>query len=355
MPDRFRLAVLGIDHPHGAGWRTSCEQLGDELQVVAVVPELSGATCSLEERYSSAARFDTVEQLIDWGQFDGALVCLSNRGGHPAIEALAKAGKHVLAEKPVAASADDARSMAAAVEAAGIAFQSGYMWRYDQLADRLRKMVADDRFGKLISIEMTYVTSDVRRRGLEHYLFDPSQSGDAGFFNWLACHYLDSLLYITQRKVVGVTARVGLFGAIDVPVEDGGVAVLELEGGGLATLIGGYWIPRWSGETRWCFRGSERWVHWEPARAGTGGALEIHGPMPQWNAMDETFTLPPDTASGYGGTRCLEAIRDWLAAARARGRPCRNTPASTIATLELIDTIYQASREGRRIECSIGA
>jgi predicted dehydrogenase len=70
--------------------------------------------------------------------------------------------------------------------------------------------------------------------------------------------------------------------------------------------------------------------------------------------MEECLTLPADTNSGYGGERGARLIRDWLDAARSGGRPCRNTPESTIAVLELIDLIYQSSREGRRVECRVG-
>ena len=266
---------------------------------------------------------------------------------------LVEAGKHILVEKPVAGSADDARPLIEAVEKEGVAFQNGYMWRYDEGATRIREMVSDGRFGKLISLELTFVTSDVKRRDPEHYLFDRDVS-TGGFFNWLACHYLDLLLYITDQTIFGVTARTGVFGATQCEVEDGGVAVLDLSGGGIATFIGGYWLPRWAGEAHWTIRGSERWVHWDPTRPGTNGVIEIHGPKPQWNAMDETFSVPMKEKPGYGGERGFVLVRDWLDAAAEGGRPCRNTPLSTINTLELIDTIYQSSETGRRIECSIG-
>ena len=149
---------------------------------------------------------------------------------------LAKAGKHILVEKPAAASADDLRLLVDAVRAAGVAFQNGYIWRYHEAAGRLREMVADGRFGKLVSIEMLYVTSSVARRGADHYLFDADTSG-GGFFNWLACHYLDLLFFITGQAVQGVTARTGVFGPTQADVEDGGTAILELEGGGIATLV----------------------------------------------------------------------------------------------------------------------
>jgi predicted dehydrogenase len=227
------------------------------------------------------------------------------------------------------------------------------MWRYDEGATRLREMLADGRFGKLISLEMLFVTSDVNRRGPSHYLFN-REASQGGFLNWLGCHQLDLLFYVTQQKIIGVTARTGVFGGVPTEVEDGGVAILDLEGGGIATFLGGYWAPRWAGESEWRIRGTERWVHWDPGRRGTSGAFEIHGPQPQWYAMDETYTKPPDEVPGYGGKRGVGLVRDWLDSAKNGGRACRNTPRSIADTLELIDTIYQSSAEGRRIECSIG-
>jgi len=350
---RFRLAFLGVDHPHGSGWRESLQQVESDIEVVALMPGFEGAVTSLEERYAGLPRFATLDDLLAWNQFDGALVCLPNHQSPQTVAHLASAGKHVLAEKPVAASAADFASAHEALQRSGVAFQTGYLWRYDAGAERLREMVRDGRFGKLISVEMSFVTSDVRRRGPEHYLFDPNVSG-RGFFNWLACHWLDLLLFITGQQVTGVTARVGTFGVTETGVEDGGAAILDLSGGVIATFLGGYWLPRWAGESHWSLRGSERWVHWSPSKPGTGGVLEIHGPQPQFMAMEETFALPADSTPGYGGARSVRLIQDWIAAARTGQSTCRNTPDSTRATLQLLDAIYTASETGRRVECAIG-
>jgi predicted dehydrogenase len=258
-----------------------------------------------------------------------------------------------VAEKPVAASASDARRIADAVAESGVAFQTGYMWRYDEITNRLKRMLTQGAFGQLISVEMTFVTSDVARRGPDHYLFDPAVSG-AGFFSWLACHWLDTLFYVTGRAVVGVTARTGVLGSVPTAVEDGGVAILDLEGGGIATFLGGYWHPRWAGESRWAIRGSQRWIHWDAARKGTNGVLEIHGPQPQWHAMEDVYTLPEDKTPGYGGQRGFLLVQDWLDCIRTGRRDMRNSAQSMVATLELIDAIFQSSREARRIECRIG-
>ena len=233
MKSPFRIAFLGIDNPHGAGWRELLTNFGDEVQITAIVPGFNDGTTSLEERFANLPRFDTVEHLIAGGEFDGAILALPNDKCSRAAATLAEAGKHILVEKPMASCAADAEPLVEAVAKSGVAFQNGYMWRYDEIADRLQDMVRDGRFGKLISLELTYVTSDVHRRGPEHYLFDREIS-QAGFFNWLACHYLDLLFYVTGQHVTGVTARTGVFGGADVEVEDGGIAILDLSGGGIA-------------------------------------------------------------------------------------------------------------------------
>ncbi|MCA9102862.1 MAG: Gfo/Idh/MocA family oxidoreductase, partial [Planctomycetales bacterium] len=233
---RFRLAIVGVDHPHGSGWRDLLANLDDRIETVALVPRFGGTTTSLEECYARLPRYDTVDELIANAAFDGALVALPNDESPQAAISLARAGKHLLLEKPGAATVAAAEQIAEAVTTAGVAFQTGYMWRYDDAVARLRDMVADGRFGKLISVEMTFVTSDARRRDPQHYLFDRDTSG-GGFFNWLACHYLDLLLYVTGQPVVAVTARTGVFGGEAIDVEDGGAAIMDLGGGGIATFI----------------------------------------------------------------------------------------------------------------------
>jgi predicted dehydrogenase len=307
----------------------------------------------LEERYAELRRFETVAELVEWGQFDASIVCLPNNVGPDVITTLATAGKHVLAEKPVAGTAADFRPVAEAVERSQVVFQHGFLWRYDVLANRVRRMIAEGRFGKLISVEMTYVTSDVRCRTPSFYLFDGAIS-KAGFFNWLGCHYLDLLLHVTRSRVTAVTARTGVFGDVSVDVDDGGVAIFDLENGALANFVGGYWLPRWAGECHWTLRGSQRWVHWDPTRAGTSGSLEIHGPKPQWYATEETFSLPADHTIGYGGANGVALVHDWIRAIGGERQAAHAALRSSLATLELLDAVYESSRRGQRVDCSIG-
>lgn len=347
MNTLFRLAFIGVDHPHGSGWRESLSELASQVEIVAMVSGFSNSLASLEEKYSALPRFESVEALMAWGRFDGAIVCLPNNQAPEAVRQLARAGKAILVEKPAAGNAADWEPAIDEIRSHKVAFQSGYMWRYDDGAFRLKAMFRDRRFGKLISIQLRWFTSDVQRRGPDHYLFNREISG-GGFFNWLGCHWLDLLSWVTETRVKAVFARVGNLGNVQVAVEDGGSVILELEDGTQVNLVGGYWLPRWAGEASWSVYGSERWVHWKPNHPGTSGFFEIHGPQPQFMPMDEEFALPQDKVKGYGGRRTLNLILDWVAMARG-GSPCRNTPESTLETLRVIDAIYESSRQQKLV------
>ena len=42
MTEPLRLAFLGIDHPHGAGWRDLLVHLKDDVRVTAIMPGYDG-------------------------------------------------------------------------------------------------------------------------------------------------------------------------------------------------------------------------------------------------------------------------------------------------------------------------
>ena len=113
---------------------------------------------------------------------DAAVVLLSNLEGPPAMVELADAGKHIVGEKPGTGTLADAQAILDAVERSGVTFAMAYQNRYSENAGRLKQMIANGQFGKVISIENISVTTDVRLRlgggnlADPHYLFDPAQN-----------------------------------------------------------------------------------------------------------------------------------------------------------------------------------
>ena len=55
----------------------------------------------------------------------------------------AQNGKHVLCEKPIAASPDEAREMIAAAETYGVKLMEGFMYRFHPRIERVRQLLAE--------------------------------------------------------------------------------------------------------------------------------------------------------------------------------------------------------------------
>jgi predicted dehydrogenase len=80
-------------------------------------------------RFGVERRFTDVEALLEHGDVD-AVVIATPIHSDPAIAA-ARAGKHVLVEKPMAFNLDEAEAMVEAAESAGVVLMVAYMKRYD--------------------------------------------------------------------------------------------------------------------------------------------------------------------------------------------------------------------------------
>jgi D-xylose 1-dehydrogenase (NADP+, D-xylono-1,5-lactone-forming) len=102
------------------------------------------------ERLEPTPRLST-----DWGELlddpdvEAVYVPLPNSLHRAWVERAAKAGKHVLCEKPLAPTASDAAAMAAACAAAGVMLFEAYMPPFHPRARAIAALVADGRLGDL--------------------------------------------------------------------------------------------------------------------------------------------------------------------------------------------------------------
>jgi predicted dehydrogenase len=67
--------------------------------------------------------------------------------------AAVRAGKHVLCEKPLALTADDAQRMVEAANAAGVRLMEAFMYRLHPSWEAVRRLVASGRIGELVSVQ----------------------------------------------------------------------------------------------------------------------------------------------------------------------------------------------------------
>ena len=351
-PTRRRVGIVGLSHYHVTGWVETLEAFADRLEIVALHdpdPDRAASLApphhdpalrpSLGERYRALPFETSLERLIAAHDLDIALVTMPDAEAPAAIERLARAGIHLLIDKPAARSAEEARRAFAAVEAAGVRAVVGLTRRYAPAVQAARSLVADGSAGTLVSAEAVFATSSVAVRGPDNLLFDPARSG-GGILRWLGVHDLDTLLWLTGEPIVEVGAMAGRVHP-GVAVEDVISVALRFASGAVGTVHHTYALPA---------RGYRTWL----AVRGLRASLELRGDDeltvltaggPDGGLAEDRrrFEVPP--APGYGAAG-RSAVIDLLGAID-EGRPTAADGAALVAALEVIDAAYLAARSGR--------
>jgi len=345
ISEKFRLAVVGIDHPHGQIYRELLKQMW-EADVVAFNAHGETERQMLQEPFASRPVYTSISKMLAEEDFEGALVLLPNNEAPKVCIELADAGKHVMAEKPVARNGREMRAVVEAVNRNRVKFAGGYAWRFDPIAMDIRRFIQEGVLGKIYSVETKMITSFVGgpqppHRNIDHYLFKKDISG-GGFFNWLAVHWIDLLLFFLDSEVVSVAAIVDNVAGKPIDVEDGGVAVMRFANGALVSLHCGYYIPE-GYENSFNIHGSQGWVRWEPFKPD----LHVFSTAQEWTAA-------PERRSSYSlkALYGLDFLRDWMTAIR-EDRQTVNTAENALRVLEIVDAIYESSVKGRRIDIRI--
>lgn len=100
--------------------------------------------------------YGSYEELLGDPKIDAVYIPLPTSLHHRWVIAAARAGKHVLADKPFAVDAAEAVEMVAACRKAGVQLIEGFMYRYDPRHARLRELVAEGAIGELRQINTAF-------------------------------------------------------------------------------------------------------------------------------------------------------------------------------------------------------
>ena len=132
------------------------------------------------------------------------IVTPPDRHAEMAIAAL-EAGKHVLVEKPLAVSEEEARAILEAADTAGRVAGINYVMRYDPLYQTVAQIAREGWLGRLTHVGFENYASD-EGLGDDHWFWNKAQSG--GIFVEHGVHFFDvigSIVGAPARRVLGQT------------------------------------------------------------------------------------------------------------------------------------------------------
>jgi 1,5-anhydro-D-fructose reductase (1,5-anhydro-D-mannitol-forming) len=292
-PTRFAIAGLG---GHADVMARAIEQARDAVLV-------AGASTSANRADEFAHTHgvpghDRYGQLLDRGDVDVLLIATANdRHAELTRQALA-ADLHVLCEKPMALTEQDALAMTAAADHHGRSLFVGYYLRFLEIVQVVRRQILDGAVGIPLDLRVQRY-SQHSPGSVRPWRRDLSRAG-AGVLSDVATHLTDLISYVTGDEIVTVHATARPPRSANIP-EDHIVLTMTLAGGGIATVDAARGIA-----------GGENDLHVH----GSAGAI-CTGPL-RWTDRHEAITTTAngqrDTESRPAGTPYVAEIEGVVAA-----------------------------------------
>jgi predicted dehydrogenase len=149
------VAVIGAGmagRSHAAGYRQVNTVFGEGLPSVrlAAIADVNEALArDAARRYGFERAVSSWEAVVENPSIDAISVVVGNALHRPIAEAAVAAGKHVLCEKPLAGSMDDARAMVALEADADVVTAVGYTYRRSPAIAAIRDHVRGGELGEL--------------------------------------------------------------------------------------------------------------------------------------------------------------------------------------------------------------
>lgn len=207
------------------------------VEIVAVCDIVAERAQETADKYNAIA-YTSYEELLANEDVEAVSVCTPNYLHAPVSIAALKAGKHVLCEKPMATSKEEAEEMIAAAKASNKKLMIAHNQRFVPSHQKARQLVASGELGKIYSFRTAFGHGGPEGwsvDGANSWFFKKEQAF-IGAMGDLGVHKTDLLRYILGEEFVEVGAFVETSAKENADVDDTAVCVLKTESGIIGTL-----------------------------------------------------------------------------------------------------------------------
>ena len=225
----YKVAFAGFRHGH-INSLLQLMEAADDFEVVAACEEDSATRRALQLGGSVTISHDNFDTMLQEVECD--IVAIGDyyaKRGSLAIRAL-KAGRHVIADKPLCTSLDELAEIECLAQAGGLKVGCMLELRANPVIATVRELILAGRLGKITQVMFTG-QHPLNRDTRPEWYFEPGKHG--GTANDIASHALDIIPWLTGLPFAGVTAA-REWQAFDVRSEsfrDASQMMFELEGG----------------------------------------------------------------------------------------------------------------------------
>jgi predicted dehydrogenase len=210
---------------HSQAWRTVGRffDLPFTPRMAAICGRDRSRVAAAADRLGWAATETDWKRLVSRDDVDLVDVCTPGSSHAEISIAALEAGKHVLCEKPLANTVEEARAMAAAAEraaAGGVRAMVGFNFRRVPAVALARELVAAGRLGALRHVRAAYLGSHLLDPELPLVWRLQAAEAGSGALGDLGAHAIDLAQYLAGDRIAGVSALTETF-VRERPLADG--------------------------------------------------------------------------------------------------------------------------------------
>ncbi|WP_436925434.1 Gfo/Idh/MocA family protein [Halosimplex amylolyticum] len=337
MTEELRYGIVGcagIGNTHAEAVR---EATGATLVACADLDAEAAETFADEHDVSET--YEDPATMVDDGDVDAVSVCTPS-GTHADVTAdVARAGAHVLCEKPLDVTAERVNRMIDVCDDAGVTLAGVFQRRFDPGLRRAKRAVDDGEIGRPV-LGDTHVKWFRPQFYYDAAEWRGSREMDGGAFMNQGIHSLDALQWI-MGGVESVQAELDALDR-DMECEDTGALVLRFENGAIGTVA--VTTATKGGTDRTEINGTEGTIALAESeitdvRIGTGEES-------RWHAETEGREFggdPHDAGAGHDGV-----VQDFVTAVREGREP--EVPGREARTaVDVILAAYRSAETGERV------
>ena len=242
----MKIGILSFAHHHGEAYISNLRRM-EGVELLGVADDDPARGESLAAQYE-ARYFPYYEALLE-ARPDGVIVCSENNRHRPLAEMAAARGIHVLCEKPIATTLEDARAIVDACSQAGVHLMTAFPMRFSAPLQEIKTRLDQGDFGTVYCFNAT--NQGELPTKYRDWFVDPELAGGGAIMDHTV-HLVDIMRWFVGSEVETMYARSNrIFHADEVGVETGALEMLTFQNGVFATIDASwsrpqYW-PTWGG------------------------------------------------------------------------------------------------------------
>lgn len=323
----MKIGIMSFAHMHAYSYAAGLKEIPG-VELVGIFDDDRERGLKAAEQYD-AVYYNNQSDFLEAGM-DAVIICSENNRHKEMVLKAAAAKKHILVEKPIATTVEDAEEMIRVCEENRVILQVAFSVRFNTPIRQLKQMIDEGKLGKIIAFRTTN-----RGQNPGGWFIEKEQSGGGAVLDHTV-HMVDIMRWYTGKEISEVYGIVdSYFHNID--IDDAGILTLEFENGIIATHDASwskfYAYPTW-GDVTIEVIGSKQTIRVD--------ALKEHYQM-------YTSGKKPLKHVPFGNNMDFDLVKDFIECVQQNRNPSI-TGYDGLKALEVALAAYQSSDEGKAIK-----